>query len=76
MTNICFEICIESSLGSMLELSWKGTRKIVLSNTPTPTTRTFLQDGDTVIMTGVARGDGYTIGFGECSGKILPAVLD
>ncbi|NRB13347.1 MAG: hypothetical protein HRU29_03010 [Rhizobiales bacterium] len=28
--------------------------------------------GDTIIITGKAVGAGYTIGFGECSGKILP----
>ena len=65
------KMCAESSFGSMLELSWKGTRKVVLSNTSTPETRTFLQDGDTVIMNGLARGEGYSIGFGECSGKVL-----
>ncbi|MDX1684127.1 MAG: fumarylacetoacetase [Saprospiraceae bacterium] len=58
------------SYGSMLELSWKGTRPIELSD---GTTRKFLQDGDTVILRGYGQADGYRIGFGECRGKVLPA---
>lgn len=63
-----------SSYGSMLELSWNATKKIVLENSKTTETRTFLQDGDTVCMRGEAKGDGFTIGFGECDGTILPAI--
>lgn len=58
----------------MIELSWKGTRDVVLKNSNE--TRKFLKDGDTVIMRACAKGDGYTIGFGECVGKILPPVDD
>jgi fumarylacetoacetase len=58
------------SLGSMLELAWKGTRPIVL---PNGETRTFLQDGDRVTMTGWCQGDGYRVGFGEVTGCVLPA---
>jgi len=63
------------SLGSMLELSWRGSRDINLtrSTTENPPTRKFLKDGDEVIMTGYAQGDNYRIGFGEVTGKILPA---
>lgn len=57
----------------MLELSWKGTKKVVLENCEESNTRTFLKDGDTVQMMGSAQGDGFVIGFGECNGKILPA---
>lgn len=60
----------ESSYGSMLELSWKGTKPIKLSNGGE---RRFLEDGDTVTLKGYAKADNYRIGFGECSGKILPA---
>ncbi|TYP93912.1 fumarylacetoacetate hydrolase [Fodinibius salinus] len=60
----------KSSYGSMLELSWKGTDPIEF---PNGDERTFLEDGDEVTMTGYAETDGYTIGFGEVSGKILPA---
>lgn len=61
----------EDSFGSMLELCWKGTKPITLHETGE--TRTFLADGDTVTMTGWAQGDGYRVGFGEVSAKILPA---
>lgn len=58
------------SYGSMLELSWKGTKPLDLGE---GVTRKFLQDGDEVIMTGFCQGNGYRVGFGECRGKILPA---
>jgi fumarylacetoacetase len=58
------------SYGSMLELSWRGTKPIQL---PNGTERKFLQDGDTIVMRGHCQGDGYRIGFGECRGKLLPA---
>jgi fumarylacetoacetase len=56
------------SFGSMLELSWKGTKQVQLANNET---RKFLQDGDEVIIKGFCNGD-YRIGFGLCTGKILP----
>jgi fumarylacetoacetase len=59
------------SYGSMLELAWRGTKPIKLSNNED---RKFLQDGDTVTMTGWCQGDGYKIGFGEVMGKVLPAI--
>lgn len=43
------------------------------SSTETPAVRKFLKDGDTVIMSGYAQGEGYRIGFGQVSGKVLPA---
>ena len=58
------------SLGSMLELSWRGTRPVQLAD---GTERKFLLDGDTVTMRGYAEKDGVRIGFGEVSGQILPA---
>lgn len=60
------------SYGSLLELSWNGTKPITL---PDGTTRSFLQDYDIVVMTGVCiTPDGLKIGFGECGGQILPAL--
>lgn len=59
------------SYGSMLELSWRGSKPVPLDNGET---RKFIQDGDTVVMTACCQGDNYLIGFGECSGKILPAL--
>ena len=58
------------ALGSLLELTWKGTKPISLSG---GVTRKFLEDGDTVILRGAANGQSYRIGFGECRGTILPA---
>jgi len=60
----------DDSLGSMLEVSWKGTRSLKLNESGEE--RKFLQDGDTVIMKAECRGEGYKIGFGSCVGKILP----
>jgi fumarylacetoacetase len=58
------------SYGSMLELAWKGTKPLTL---PSGETRTFLQDGDRVTMTAWCQGNGYRVGFGEVTGRILPA---
>lgn len=58
------------SYGSMLELAWKGTKPLKLKD---GSERKFIQDGDTVIMRGFSSGEGVRIGFGEVSGKILPA---
>ncbi len=60
----------EDSRGCMLELTWRGANPIAL---PNGTTRKWLEDGDTVTITGWAQGDGYRVGFGEVSGRILPA---
>lgn len=59
------------SYGSLLELTWRGSQPITL---PTGETRKFLEDGDTLTMTGYCQGDGYRVGFGEVSGTILPAM--
>jgi fumarylacetoacetase len=61
----------EGGYGSLLELSWKGTKTIRLENGEQ---RKFLQDGDTVTLTGWCQGQGYRVGFGEVIGKILPAL--
>lgn len=58
----------ENGYGSMLELTWRGEKPIQLSSGEE---RKFLGDGDTVIMKGYCQGDGYRIGFGEVTGKIL-----
>ena len=60
----------KGSYGSMLELSWRGTEPFTL---PGGGERKFLQDGDTVVMTGWCQGEGYRVGFGEVSSKVLPA---
>ncbi|XP_073509630.1 fumarylacetoacetase [Phyllobates terribilis] len=58
------------SFGSLLELSWRGSKAIDLGNGQT---RTFLRDGDSVVIRGFCQGEGYRVGFGECSGTIQPA---
>ena len=58
--------------GSMLELSWKGTKPILM---PDGTVRKFIHDNDTVIMKAHCENDQYRIGFGEVKTKILPAKL-
>lgn len=60
----------EDSYGSLLELSWSGTKTLKLSD---GTERTFIEDNDTIIMRGWCEEDGKRVGFGEVSGKILPA---
>ena len=57
--------------GSLLELSWGGKEPITLE---TGEERSFIEDGDTITLRGAALGDGYRIGFGECSGKVVPAI--
>ena len=59
------------SRGSMLELSWGGKEPLTLPESGE--VRSFLEDGDTVTLKGAARGAGYRIGFGECSGTLMPA---
>jgi fumarylacetoacetase len=60
----------ENGYGSLLELTWKGTKPIRMND---GTERKFLLDGDTLTITGYCRGDGYRVGFGEVAGKVLPA---
>ncbi len=59
------------SYGSMLELSWNGQKKLPM---PDGTERTFLEDGDTVILRGHAQANNIRIGFGECRGKVVGAL--
>ena len=59
-----------NSYGSMLELSWKGTRPVQLGN---GIERKFIQDGDEVILRGHAERNGIRVGFGEVRTTLLPA---
>jgi len=58
----------QDSYGSMLELTWNGRDALTVDGG----TRTFLEDGDSINITGHCDGD-YRIGFGNCEGTILPA---
>ena len=58
--------------GSLLELSAGGTQPVIL---PSGERRSFLQDGDRVMLRGRCERDGArSIGFGLCEGTVLPAL--
>ncbi|MCC8974131.1 fumarylacetoacetase [Bradyrhizobium brasilense] len=56
--------------GSLLEISWNGTEPVELAS---GVTRSFLEDGDSLVMRGWCQGDGYRVGFGEVEGTIVAA---
>lgn len=58
------------SYGSMLELTWRGTKPIQLSD---GSERKFIHDHDTIIIRGYSEKNGLRIGFGECVVKVKPA---
>lgn len=60
----------EKSYGSLLELSQGGSKNIQLAD---GRSRTFLEDGDEVVMHGYCEMDGRRVGFGTLTGKILPS---
>jgi len=57
--------------GSLLELTWRGTEPIEIENGEQ---RVWLEDGDQLTITGWCQGEGYRIGFGEVTGRVLPAL--
>ncbi len=58
------------SFGSMLELTWRGTKPLAMSD---GTERKFINDGDTVILRGYCENENVRIGFGKCKGRIRKA---
>ncbi|MCW5937226.1 MAG: fumarylacetoacetase [Fimbriimonadaceae bacterium] len=58
----------EGTAGSLLELSWRGQQPLTIDETGE--TRTFLEDGDTVTIRAYAEGEGFLVGFGDCSGNV------
>jgi len=60
----------EESRGCMLELTWRGANPLKL---PNGESRKWLEDGDTLSITGWCEGEGYRVGFGEVSGQITGA---
>ncbi len=60
---------VKESRGSLLELSWGGKEPVAIAGG----SRSFLEDGDTLTLRGHAQGDGYRIGFGDCTGQVQPA---
>ena len=61
----------EESRGCMLELTWRGANPLTL---PNGETRKWLEDGDGLTITGWAQGDGFRVGFGEVTGRVLPSL--
>jgi len=61
----------ESAYGSMLEISWKGSKSVAMTD---GSERKFILDNDTVIMRGFAQKNGVRVGFGEVKTKVLPTV--
>jgi fumarylacetoacetase len=61
----------KDSFGSMLELTWGGKEPFILKD---GTTRTFFNDGDVVTLRGFCQKENVRIGFGNCSGKLLPSI--
>jgi fumarylacetoacetase len=59
------------SFGSLLELSWNGQKPLALTGGGE---RSFLQDGDDVVITGWCQGNGYRVGFGEVTGRVTAAL--
>ena len=57
--------------GSLLELSWGGKEPLSIAG---GITRSFIEDGDSIEMSGSAKGEGYKIGFGPCAGRVLQAL--
>ncbi|HTF05765.1 MAG TPA: fumarylacetoacetase [Bacteroidia bacterium] len=60
----------EGSFGSMMEITWRGTKPITMSD---GSERKFINDGDTVTIRGYAEKNGVRIGFGHCTSTVLPA---
>ena len=56
--------------GSMMELSWKGTKPLKLND---GSERKFINDHDTVILRGYCKNETIRVGFGECKATVLPA---
>ncbi|TFD99546.1 fumarylacetoacetase [Jeotgalibacillus sp. R-1-5s-1] len=59
--------------GSMLELTWRGAEPIELESGEE---RQWIEDDDEITMTGWCQGDGYRIGFGEVTGRVIPALVE
>ncbi len=60
----------QTAFGSLLEMTEGGKHELTLD---CGAKRKFIEDGDRLTLTGYAEGNGYRVGFGECSATILPA---
>lgn len=61
-------------MGSLLEMTENGKKPITLGSDQVE--RTFLEDGDEIVITGLAGQEGSLVGFGDCRGAVLPAFED
>lgn len=68
-TGTCSGTTIDT-LGSIIEITQGGQKPW---KSVSGTEHTFLEDGQTVIMRGYCQKGDARVGFGECSGKVLPA---
>jgi len=59
------------SYGSMLEISWRGTKPVPMND---GSERKFILDGDEVVMRGWSEKDNIRVGFGEVRTRVLPAL--
>ncbi len=59
----------KTARGCLLEITWKGTEPITLSNGEE---RTYLENHDQIRLSGWCQGEGYRVGFGEVTGTLLP----
>lgn len=60
------------TLGSLLEMTWGGKRPLIMKESGEE--RRFLEDGDRVTLKGWCQGEDYRVGFGQATGKVLPAL--
>ena len=60
-----------SGLGSLLERTEGGKKSFALAD---GSERTFLRDGDAVVMRAFSKKNGVRVGFGEVRGRVLPAI--
>ena len=60
------------SLGCLLEMTMDGKNSFQLQS---GSTRSYLEDGDEVRISGFAGSEDSGVGFGDCTGKVLPAIV-
>ena len=58
------------SFGSLLERTWNGAVPVAIAGGGR---RTFVEDGDTLTLSGWSEGEGFRVGLGEAAGTIVPA---
>lgn len=60
----------EDGRGCLLEITRGGASRVLLAD---GVTRGYLEDGDTVTLSGYCQGHGYRVGFGKCTGQLQPS---